>query len=62
MAIVIEDVWPLPSATEKLPAASNDAVRSYQFFTGGRKVFTDLIEETYAEINEMFGTDIPTPK
>ncbi|MGI9372765.1 MAG: guanitoxin biosynthesis MBL fold metallo-hydrolase GntH [Hyphomicrobiales bacterium] len=62
MAVVNEDVWPLPSVTEKLPADPNDAVGFSEFITGGREVFTDLIEETYAEINEMFGTDIPTPK
>ncbi|MGI9482373.1 MAG: guanitoxin biosynthesis MBL fold metallo-hydrolase GntH [Hyphomicrobiales bacterium] len=61
MAVANEDVWPLPSVTEKLPADPNDAVGFSDFIIGGREVFTDLVKEIYAETNEMFGTDIPTP-
>ncbi len=28
---------------------------------GGRVVHADILEEIYAEINEMYGTNIPVP-
>ena len=62
MAVTNEDVWPLPSVTEKLPADPNERVGFTEFVLSGREVFSDLIEEIYSETNEMFGTDVPLPK
>ena len=29
---------------------------------GGRVVHRNILEEIYAEINEMYGTDVPVPE
>ncbi|CUH44470.1 guanitoxin biosynthesis MBL fold metallo-hydrolase GntH [Ruegeria atlantica] len=61
MAVINEDVWPLPSVTEKLPADPAEMVGFTDFLLEGREVFSDLIEEIYAETNDMFGTNVPLP-
>ena len=62
MAVVNEDVWPLPSTTEKLPADPKDRVGFTQFLLDGREVFTDVVQAIYDQTNKQFGTDIPAPK
>ncbi len=62
MAAVDEDIWPLPSPLGNLPP--DPALRRTQFsdmMLGGRVVHTDVLTEIYAEVNEMYGTDIPVP-
>jgi len=62
MAIVDEDVWPLPSVTKKLPANPKDRVGFTKFLIDGRVVFDDVIEAYYAEANKEFGTNFKAPK
>ncbi len=61
MAVIDEDIWPLPSITEKLPADPADRVGFSDFITGGRRVYQDVIEDLYNRVNERFGTDVPVP-
>ncbi len=61
MAVINEDVWPLPSVTEKLPADPSQRVGFTQFLLDGRVVFTDVIKKIYDGINEEFGTDEEAP-
>jgi len=62
MAVGDEDVWPLPSITEKLPADPNDRVGFSDFVNGGKVPYTETVEKVYQSVNEEFGTNIPTPK
>jgi ribonuclease Z len=62
MAAVDEDIWPLPSGTEKVAANPADRVGFSDFITGGREVFQDVIDAYYKETNEMFGTDFEPPE
>jgi ribonuclease Z len=61
MAVVDEDIWPLPSVTEKLAANPADRVGFSPFIIGGRQVYQDVIEEIYADVNETYGTSFPAP-
>lgn len=61
MAVTNEDVWPLPSVTEKLPADPSEKVGFSQFLLDGREVFTDVVQAIYDETNAQFGTDVPAP-
>ncbi len=61
MAVIDEDIWPLPSITEKLPADPADRVGFSEFITSGRRVYQDVIEDLYNRVNERFGTDVPVP-
>ena len=45
-----------------VPPDPNDQRTTFSdFITDGRVVHTDVLEEIYAEINELYGTDIPVP-
>ncbi len=61
MAVVNEDVFPLPSVTEKLPADPSQRIGFTEFIRNGREVFGDIIQKAYDETNEEFGTNIPAP-
>jgi len=61
MAVVDEDIWPLPSITEKLAANPADRLGFSDFIIGGRQVYQDVIEQIYAEVNETYGTSFPAP-
>jgi ribonuclease Z len=61
MSAIDEDIWPLPSVTEKLPADPSQRIGFTDFLMEGRQVFTDVIEQYYQETNEMFGTDYQPP-
>ena len=61
MASINEDVWPLPSVTEKLPADPSQRVGFTKFLIEGREVFQDVINKIYDETNEEFGTDVEPP-
>jgi len=61
MASINEDVWPLPSVTEKLPADPSQRVGFTKFLIEGREVFQDVINKVYDETNEEFGTDVEAP-
>ncbi len=63
MAVVDEDIWPMPSALGNIPP--DPALQRTQFsemMLGGRVVHTDILEEIYAEVNETYGTNIPVPQ
>jgi ribonuclease Z len=62
MAVVDEDIWPMPSALGNVPPdPSLQRTQFSEMMLGGRVVHTDILEEIYAEINEMYGTNIPVP-
>ncbi len=61
MAVINEDVWPLPSVTPKLPADPSQRVGFTEFTESGREVFTDVIKRAYEETNKLFGTDVQPP-
>jgi len=61
MAVVDEDIWPLPSITETLAADPSRRVGFTDFLVGGRVVFADVIKFYYDQTNEMFGTDFKPP-
>ncbi len=61
MSSINEDVWPLPSLTEKLPADPNDKIGFSDFTTSGRVVYKDVIKFYYDQTNEMFGTNYEAP-
>jgi ribonuclease Z len=62
MASIDEDIWPLPSITEKLPADPKDKVGFSEFIIGGKVPYFDTVDKVYKSVNEEFGTNIPTPK
>ena len=61
MAVVDEDVWPLPSVTPKLPADPSQRIGFTKFIAGGREVFEDVIRKAYEATNEKFGTNVEPP-
>jgi len=62
MAVVDEDIWPMPSALGNVPPdVSLQRTQFSEMMLGGRVVHSDILEEIYAEINEMYGTNIPVP-
>ena len=62
MASIDEDIWPLPSITEKLPADPKDKVGFSDFIIGGKVPYQDTVDNVYKSVNEEFGTNIPTPE
>ena len=62
MSSINEDIWPLPSLTEKAPADPNERYGFSDFTASGRVVFDEVIEFYYNQTNEMFGTDYEAPK
>ena len=62
MAVIDEDIWPLPSITKKESADPKKRVGFSDFITGGRVVFKDVIENYYKQTNKEFGTDYQPPK
>ena len=62
MAVVNEDVWPLPSVTPKLSADPKDRIGFTDFTTRGREVFSDVIGKIYADTNKQFKSNVPAPK
>jgi ribonuclease Z len=61
MAVVDEDIWPLPSITETLPADPKDRIGFSDYITAGRVVYADVIKFYYDQTNKMFGTDYKPP-
>jgi hypothetical protein len=61
MAVIDEDIWPLPSITEKKPADPNDRVGFSDFITGGRVSYPEIVEKVYEDTNKTFGTSVPAP-
>jgi len=61
MAVINEDVWPLPSVTPKLPADPSQRIGFTEFIASGREVFADVIQQAYDQTNKMFGSDVQPP-
>ena len=62
MSSINEDIWPLPSVTEKLPADPKKRIGFSDYIFGGRVVYKDVIKFYYDQTNKMFGTDYKPPK
>lgn len=62
MSSINEDIWPLPSITEKLSADPKDRVGFTDYLMEGRVVYKDVIKFYYDQTNKMFGTDYKPPK
>ncbi len=63
MAAVDEDIWPMPSALGNVPPdPSLQRTQFSEMMLGGRVAHADILAEIYAEINEMYGTDIRVPQ
>ena len=62
MAVVDEDIWPLPSTIPLVPPdPSLQRTEMTEFTRDGRVVHRDVLEEIYAEINERFGSNASVP-
>ena len=61
MAVIDEDIWPLPSITETLAADPADRVGFSDYIIGGRVVYKDVLKFYYDQTNKMFGTDFQAP-
>ena len=61
MAVIDEDIWPLPSITEKLPADPKDRVGFTDFINSGRVPYPEVVEKVYEDTNKKFGTNVPPP-
>ena len=61
MAVIDEDIWPLPSITETVSADPADRVGFSDYIIGGRVVYKDVLKFYYDQTNKMFGTDFEPP-
>jgi ribonuclease Z len=61
MAVIDEDIWPMPSITETLPADPKDRVGFSDFIISGRVPFAEVVRAVYDETNKALGTNVPPP-
>jgi ribonuclease Z len=57
MAIINEDIWPMPSVTEKLPANPDERIGFSDYIIKGKEMFPEVLEQIYSDVNEKYGTD-----
>ncbi len=62
MSAIDEDIWPLPSVTEKLPADPSQKIVFSDYITNGRVPYSDVVEKIYADINKRYGSNVKPPK
>ena len=62
MAVIDEDIWPLPSVTKKVDADPSQRYGFSDYLMEGRHVYEDVIKYYYDQTNQEFGTNIPLPK
>ena len=62
MPVIEEDVWPLPSITETLPADPKDRVGFSDFIISGRVKFKEVVDKVYENTNKVLGTNVPPPE
>ncbi len=62
MAAIDEDIWPMPSVTEKLPADPSQKIGFSDFINSGRVPYTDVVDKIYKDINKRYGSNVETPK
>lgn len=62
MAVIDEDIWPQPSTIPLVPP-DRSLLRTTMtdFIIEGRVVHRDILEEIYAEINEVYGSNATVP-
>jgi len=58
MAVIDEDVWPMPSVTKKLPADPNDRIGFSDYIIDGKELFPDVLRRIYSDVNKEYGTSI----
>ena len=58
MAVIDEDIWPMPSVTPKLPADPADRIGFSQFVIDGKELFPDVLRAIYEDTNERYGSNI----
>jgi ribonuclease Z len=62
MAAVDEDIWPMPSTIPLVPPDPSIRRTGFSdFLLDGRVVHREVLEEIYAEINEMYGINESVP-
>jgi ribonuclease Z len=61
MAAIDEDIWPQPSVYGRQPPDPNDRIGFSDFVVAGRVDFEDVIKQIYDEMNQEYGTNVPTP-
>ena len=61
MSSINEDIWPLPSITDKLSADPKKRVGFTKYLMDGRVVYEDVLKFYYDQTNKMFGTDYKVP-
>ena len=62
LAKVEEDIWPQPSTIPLVPPNPADNNTPFSdFIKGGRVVYQDVLEAVYANINNLYDTNIPVP-
>ena len=62
MAVNDEDIWPQPAVGKKLPPDASKRIGFSDFIKGDRVPYNAVVDETQAEINKKYGTNIPAPK
>ncbi len=58
MAVIDEDVWPMPSVTKKLPADPKDRIGFSDYIIDGKELFPDVLRRIYSDVNKEYGTNI----
>jgi ribonuclease Z len=61
MAVVDEDIWPLPSIYPPKSADPSQRVGFTDYIMGGRVVYEDVIKQYYDKTNKEFGTSFDPP-
>jgi ribonuclease Z len=61
MAVIDEDIWPQPAVGKKLPPDASKRIGFSDYITGGRVVFTEVIQNIYDEINKKYGSKAKPP-
>ena len=60
MAVVDEDIWPMP-ATRKKVIDTSTVVEYGEFTASGEYIMRDIIERVWSDINNEYGTNVPLP-
>ena len=61
MSAIDEAIWPSAAQKEKLPPDTSKMVPMSKFVRSGAERMQDVVAPIYAEINKLYGTDIPVP-
>lgn len=61
MSAVDESIWPPAPQKEKQAPDISKMVPMSDFIKGGAEIFSDVVNQIYEEINNLYGTDIQVP-